>query len=79
MWGNIMLNNEQRLQKECLELVSRFFNWDIQKILWWWTTENPHLGGITPIEMVKRGRTQKVYSFIIGAIESNIPPEAEHL
>jgi hypothetical protein len=66
-----MLNENQRIQKECLEFVSRFFNWEIEKIIWWWSTKNPHLGEVSPLELVKMGKAQKVYSFIVGAIESN--------
>jgi hypothetical protein len=44
--------------------VMEFFEGDAEKTKLWLTTPNPQLGGISPHEMVKRGRLEKLYNFV---------------
>jgi hypothetical protein len=44
--------------------VKNFFDGDTEKAWIWFQSPNVGLGGITPIEMIKRGRVAKLKSFI---------------
>lgn len=52
-------------------LVNSFFK-DPQKTLTWMNSENPLLGGLSPIEMILIGRTEKLKKFIKNQLEGNI-------
>lgn len=53
---------------QALNLVAHFFNGDAQKTILWFTIPNPLLGGITPRDMIRIGRFQRLYQFIMDAL-----------
>jgi hypothetical protein len=67
----------EKEERDILELVSEFFKGDIQKIYLWYRTENPHLGGFSPMMMILAGGQERLLSWVKYQIESNKPPE-EH-
>lgn len=59
----------QQVLKEIIE----FFNYDKDKALVWYMTKNPLLGDISPFEMVKIGKGQKLMKFIRSQLDGNHP------
>mgnify|MGYP001571004288 CR=1 FL=1 len=51
-----------------LEFVAEIFNGEAKKALFWVKTPNPHFGGVSPREMIIRGRQRKVQSFVLAAM-----------
>ena len=72
---------DQKIPKEVLErlqeianicgLVARFFNGDVAKTALWFRTKNPLLGDISPRDMIRYGRYEKLRRFIMNALEEN--------
>ena len=58
-WGNL------------LNLVAQFFKGDAIKTALWFKTSNPMLGNISPRDMIRFGRYQKLLKFIINALSEN--------
>ena len=56
---------------QCWDLVSAVFKDDPTKREWWFRAVNPHLGNTTPIELILRGREQKLLEFIKACVEEN--------
>lgn len=54
------------------EPVFQFFGDEVKTFLWF-NTENPNLGGCKPIDMILKGREEKLAKFINGFIEDNFP------
>jgi hypothetical protein len=52
-------------------LVAEFFDGDQSKTLLWFSTPNPQLGNLTPMDMVKIGRVRKLLTFVQTALEEN--------
>lgn len=52
-------------------LVAQFFEGDPVKTELWFKTSNPMLGDITPRDMIRYGRSQKLLKFIINALAEN--------
>ncbi len=50
--------------------VNKFFK-DEEKTTIWLNTENPHLGGKEPIEMIFSGQSEKLKDFIESALSEN--------
>ena len=55
-----------------INLVGNFFQ-NEQETALWFQTPNPLLGGITPKEMIRRGRFRKLLNFIQTALAENNP------
>lgn len=55
------------------ELVAKYFKGDGEKIALWFTTENPFLGGISPIEMIKAGKAARLYKIMQTVSEGAAP------
>lgn len=53
-----------------LNLVYSFFN-DHEKTILWFSIPNPHLGGISPKNMIRIGRFRKLLHFIQTALDEN--------
>ena len=53
-----------------INLVAEFFN-DEEKTILWFSTPNPLLGDISPRNMIKMGRFQKLFKFIQTALDEN--------
>ena len=51
-----------------LEFVADIFTGDKKKALFWIKTPNPHFGGVSPRELIIRGRQRKVLSFVLAAM-----------
>lgn len=64
----------QRLQEIAIicELVAGYFNGDSQKTALWFQIKNPALGGISPRDMIRFGRYQKLEKFIQNALAGNV-------
>lgn len=54
-------------------MVSKFFNYDKDKIKLWYFTKNQLLGESSPAEMISLGRSDKLYRFVKGQILTNKP------
>lgn len=59
-------------------LVAQFFAGDTMKTALWFKTKNPLLGNLSPRDMIRFGRYEKLRRFVMDAlIESGLkPPEA---
>lgn len=53
--------------------VCNFFHGDTAKTWQWFKTINPMLGGISPLEMIKAGRGEKLKKFIDSLLKGNRP------
>lgn len=64
----------QRLQEIAIicELVAGYFQGDAQKTALWFNVKNPALGGISPRDMIRFGRYQKLEKFVRNALEGNV-------
>lgn len=56
-----------------INLTATFFNGDLKKTSLWFKTNNPLLGDISPREMIRHGRYEKLRKFILNAIAGNKP------
>lgn len=56
---------------ESIKLVQEFFVLNPEKVAFWFTTENPHLGNVKPIDFFYRSRGHKVLAFIKGCLDEN--------
>lgn len=59
-----------------LLLVECLTGWDPPKFLKWASTENPHLGNMTPKQLILSGRAHKVLQFIESKVEEG--EQSEH-
>ena len=72
---------DQKIPKEVLErlqeianicgLIAQFFGGDATKTALWFKTENPLLGKISPRDMIRYGRYEKLRRFVMSALEEN--------
>jgi predicted nucleotidyltransferase len=56
------------------ELVAEHFRGDVMKTALWFKTINPLLGDLSPRDMLRRSRYDKVRRFVMQALESNNAP-----
>lgn len=54
-----------------VKLVHDYFNGNSQKTLTWFITENPLLGGISPMDMILNGRHEKLELFVKNLLDEN--------
>jgi len=52
-------------------LVAQFFKGDTVKTTLWFRTKNPLFGNITPRDMIRYGRYEKLRRFVMDALEEN--------
>ena len=52
-------------------LVAEFFAGDQSKTLLWFSTPNPRLGNLLPLDMIKMGRVRKLLTFVQTALDEN--------
>lgn len=70
-------NIPQKLKERLTEiaiictLVAEYFEGDAQKTAMWFKAPNPMLGDITPRDMVRLGRSNKLIKFILDAKDQN--------
>jgi hypothetical protein len=72
---------DQKIPKEVLDrlqeianicgLVAQFFGGDVAKTALWFKTVNPLLGNISPRDMIRYGRYEKLRHFVMSAMEEN--------
>jgi len=72
---------DQKIPKEVLDrlkeianicgLVAQFFAGDVAKTALWFKTVNPLLGNISPRDMIRYGRYEKLRRFVMSALEEN--------
>lgn len=55
------------------ELVAGYFDGDIKKTALWFQIRNPALGGISPKDMIRFGRYQKLEKFVRNALAGIAP------
>lgn len=53
------------------ELVAQYFKGDASKTALWFSTKNPMLGNVSPRDMIRFGRYEKLSRFIMEALEEN--------
>src|SRR5437868_4430116 len=73
---------DQKIPREVLDrlleianvcgLVAQFFGGDVAKTALWFKTKNPLLGDISPRDMIRYGRYEKLRRFIMNALEDNV-------
>lgn len=51
-----------------INMVARAFDGDVEKTLVWFRTRNPLLGDISPKDMIRLGRYERLRKFIINAM-----------
>jgi hypothetical protein len=54
--------------------VTEFFSGDETKCQLWFAADNPMLGGISPLQMIRMGRLNRLGLFIDESISGNAPP-----
>jgi len=72
---------DQKIPRDVLErlmeianvcgLVAEFFQGDVAKTSLWFRTKNPLLGNISPRDMIRYGRYEKLRRFVMDALEEN--------
>lgn len=72
---------DQKIPKDVLErlmeianvcgLVAQFFQGNVAKTSLWFRTKNPLLGNISPRDMIRYGRYEKLRRFVMDALEQN--------
>lgn len=60
--------NEQDV--EIVILVHSFFN-DLKKTAAWLSTDNPHFGGASPLQLMNVNRSHKILKFVKAALDEN--------
>jgi uncharacterized protein (DUF2384 family) len=66
-----ILKDRLREWANLFNLVAQFFEGDAIKTALWFKTTNPMLGDITPRDMIRYGRYQKLLKFIHNALSEN--------
>ena len=66
-----ILKDRLREWANLFNLVAQFFKGDAVKTALWFKTVNPMLGDISPRDMIRFGRSQKLLKFILNAISEN--------
>lgn len=51
-------------KEQIIQLIIEKLKWKKDKALSWYKTENPHLKGARPEELVKRGQSDKIIEFL---------------
>jgi uncharacterized protein (DUF2384 family) len=66
---------KKRIQEigSIINLVAEHFEGDLEKTLLWFETDNPLLGDISPRDMIRLGRYQKLRKFVLNSISGEMP------
>ncbi len=54
-----------------INMVAKVFNGDAEKTAVWFRARNPLLGDVTPRDMIRLGRFERLRKYIIGAMSAN--------
>lgn len=57
-------------------LVMQFFGGDAVKTALWFKTKNQSLGDVSPRDMIRCGRYEKLHRFIVDSLQNNTTPPA---
>lgn len=68
-----ILKDRLREWANLFNLVAQFFDGDPIKTVLWFKAANPMLGGISPRDMIRFGRYQKLQKFVLNALSENQP------
>lgn len=52
-----------------IAMIAHHMKWDHARATLWMKSKNPHLGNVSPDEMIERDRVEKLYRFIETSIE----------
>ena len=63
----------KELGQICYDKVLQYFNGDTTKTWTWFKTPNPALGMVSPLDMMRVGRTKKLLSFIDSRLKGYWP------
>ena len=63
--------NLDRMEVDIILEVGDFFGGDTDKTTLWLNTANLNLGGQKPVDMMKIGRTKKLWQFVTTALREN--------
>lgn len=64
--------NREDLLANIANLVSEYFQGDAQKVKLWFHLPNPMLGNISPRDMVRLGRYERLLNFVLDAHEAEM-------
>jgi hypothetical protein len=71
----------ERLQEIAItiNLVAKVFGGDVDKTVTWFKTRNPLLGDISPRDMIRLGRFERLRKFILHAMteDDRVPAQTE--
>lgn len=62
-----------------VNLVAKFFDGDTEKTVLWFKARNPLLGDISPKEMIRLGRYERLRKFIVNALLNQDRPQEREL
>ena len=65
---NVVREHLEQIANICT-LVAKAFDNDISKTVLWFKTPNPLLGNISPRDMIRAGRYEKLRQFVLDAVE----------
>lgn len=68
----------QRLEEiaQTMTDVANFFGGDIVRTVQWFKTQNPRLGDISPRDMIRMGKANRLRMFIVSSMSENVPRRA---
>lgn len=72
--GRIPINIQTRMAEiaNICELVAEHFDGDPERTVLWFKSKNPILGGLTPRDMIRFGRYQKLIQILMDYKQGNI-------
>lgn len=73
-----MANARQAKGVKVYAAIMEFFEGNEAKVDLWYSSPNPMLGGISPDDMIRLDRFDKLARFVEDALEANQPPEETH-
>ena len=69
-------NDRVSKQAAAHQLILAFFAGDEKKTIAWFTTPNPLLGNMDPLDLIRMGQADKVLRFVKTQLAQNEPPVA---
>jgi hypothetical protein len=60
-----------------INMVAGLFDGDVNKTAAWFKARNPMLGDVSPRDMIRLGRYERLRKFIINAMTERVPKQAE--
>ncbi len=63
--------SDKHFAQSCFDKVCEFYGGDVDKTWKFFKSANPNLGNKSPLEMIRLGRTKKLFKYIDTAINEN--------